>query len=956
MWGFGRFIAGLILFVAILAGLGYLLRAPLAGAALRWQLASAGFDNPSLAVSDFTVNHLALTNVQAGGDRNNPSLAVEKVEVRFDWRTLLFERKATSLAVGPGRLTVRIADDGALSLAGYRFEQSSAGGVGKGAPFKALTVDDLEYLIRAPEGAATGSVSGRFTEKDGGSLSVIAQTTAIEANGLRAENARFDGSVDLKPDGAATLTGDLSGDFAAAGATVRRVKLSVNGEGGSWRDALSGKGVEQGDARIALSSAEISVRESPSLGWLKLWRAPNEAAIETLSLSGELSAVLADGRLTVAVAEGKSLRAASDRGDILTISPREAAPIYQATSEGKRLAADVSLSDEAAAADFAFSAERGRPDLDAGDAGWRFDVSAAFDKETFPAVSFGATKLAATGTLANDVIDADVVISTNIDSARIGRLKISQTALGSTFRVRTDLATKELEASNYDAACVNVKRTRLTFEGQDTEIRLADAEYCRPDGALITARWGDGAGAEIGGVLKARDSRLQLARTRFEGAPPSVKFDASYSAQRQVTQVAGTFSGGRVKLNNALIASDAAGRFTFTLDHDEMSADSALDRVRIVQNRKLLFVAPVVAAGTAKLAEDRISFDYTASTLDGRPLGAGEGVHDIRSGRGETTFHSGDIKFAPDGLQPASLVLSLTGIIGDAEGAASGDVHAEWGPRAEDFKTSGRFALDNLSFIGPGRAITRTGGVTGELTLANLIPLESNGAQSLEVKLIDLDSLKLENGSAQFELPGDETIHIIKAEFPWYGGTIGAYDTVAALTGDKAKTALKVDNVDLGALLDLANVEGLSGEGKLSGTLPIVFENGRARIVNGKFESVGPGAIHYVGKASQSAVAAGSGAKIAFSILRDLRFTSLTVTINGYLDGRINFVSQFRGTGEVAYEKASGRLPVRYTITLDAALLELLKQAQMSRDIRLQIEEGRVKPQPNAPEPSTRPQ
>lgn len=936
MRGFWRIILGLALVVALLAGAAWFFRAPLAGAALRWALASAGIENPVLRVEDVSLQKLALKDIAAGPNTQDPDIAISSVEASFNWLDLLRARRLEKIVVGDGALTLRIAPDGSARLAGMTLKSGGAARSGGGFPFDALVIEHLALTVVAPEGLASGRVSGGFEPEAGGAFNVAVETALIAANGLRAENAQFDGVVDFGAEGSTKISGEIAGDFAAPQLAARRVALSLDGEGGAWRDALAGNiGALTGRAAIRLASAELAVADSAALGWLRLWRAPDEAAIGALSLAGGLEASLADGRLTVGSSGGEPLQARSDRGDIVAITPLDGAPFYAATAESERLAAAANLSGAAHAGDGSLVAER-RVGED-----WRFEASLAFAREKFPAVAFGATRISAAGGAANGVIDADAVVSTLVENARIGRLNISDAAIGSTLRIRTDLKAKTLETSNHDGTCIDIKRARVTFEGQDSEMRLADARYCRAGAPLIVARWGDEPGGDFAGVLTARDSSLRFVRTRFVGPPPAVDFTASYLAGRQLTEIAGAFSGGRVILNDALVGSDVNGRFTFTLDRDDMAGEAELDSVRVVQNRKLLFVAPVLAAGTARLADQTISFDYTASTLRGAPLGSGAGAHDIRSGRGATDFHSGDLVFAPDGLQPASLVLALTGIISDAEGAASGDVHAEWGPKPEDFKTSGSFALDNVSFVGPGRAISRTGGVSGELNLTNLFPLKSDGPQSLEIKLLNLDSLIMENGVAEFELPGDDTLHIYRAEFPWYGGHIGAHETVASLSGERATVMLAAENVDLGALLGLAKVDGLSGEGRLSGALPVVFEEGRARIIDGRLKSVGPGAIRYVGAASDSAAASGAGAQVAFSILRDLRFSELEVTINGYLDGRINFVGRFVGTGEVAYNKAKGQLPVRYRITLDAALLELLKLAKTTQDVRLQIEEGR---------------
>jgi hypothetical protein len=103
--------------------------------------------------------------------------------------------------------------------------------------------------------------------------------------------------------------------------------------------------------------------------------------------------------------------------------------------------------------------------------------------------------------------------------------------------------------------------------------------------------------------------------------------------------------------------------------------------------------------------------------------------------------------------------------------------------------------------------------------------------------------------------------------------------------------------------------------------------------------SEGPGAIRYRGAAGEQAAAAGGDAKIAFDILRDLRFNSMEVVVNGPLDGRLDFKMKFEGAGDVTVRSQDVKnVPVLYRINLDAALLDLLRQANLSRDFQLQIE------------------
>ncbi|HNS87944.1 MAG TPA: YdbH domain-containing protein, partial [Parvularculaceae bacterium] len=209
---------------------------------------------------------------------------------------------------------------------------------------------------------------------------------------------------------------------------------------------------------------------------------------------------------------------------------------------------------------------------------------------------------------------------------------------------------------------------------------------------------------------------------------------------------------------------------------------------------------------------------------------------------------------------------------------------------------------------------------------------------------IDLDALKLENGAMRFRAPGDNTIEIIEAEFPWFGGTIGAYESKIVVEG-RSETTLQIDDVSLAGLLDYIKVEGLSGEGAIEGVLPLSIEGGKARINKGIVSSKGPGVIRYRGKATDAASQSNEQSALAFEILRELRFEKLSSIIDGPLDGAIDFNILFEGRSNIPVRTGDKTQrvdsPVKYRITINAPLLSLIEQAILSTDVKLQTNRAR---------------
>lgn len=928
MRGFAGVILGLLLLLALAAGAAFVLRAPIAAFFIAGSLADMGLESPSLRVETLTLSQIEIADLSAGGG----DLSLSRVAVTYDWRTLLAARRARTAAVGPGTARFKLSPAGALTLAGMRVPPESDGGP---LPFDALTLDELSLTLVSPEGAATGRLAGAFAPESGGAFSFAAQADRLGVGDMALTALAASGELTLAEDGAAGFSAQLSGDAASPAGAVRGVALSAAGEARSWRAAMAGEAEGfSGAAAIDLQSAEIATASAPMLAALAR---PGEtgAPIEALFVSGGLVATYGAGGFSIEAREDAPLRVAADRGDALMVAALNGAPLYEKTGEAKRLALRAELAGAASGA-ATLTASAG------GDGPWAYELFADFAEQTLAGVAFGATSLAAAGNADAGRLDAELSLTGVVKSASVGRFSFSDAAVRALLSIRTDLAGKTLAVSGDRAKCMFLDRARLAIPEQNSDARLTRASFCQNDEPLLEASWNGAARARLAGRLMAEAATYRIGETRFSGAPPTIDLTADYSPEAARTDAEGAFAGGRVVINDALLVSESAGRFTAHLSAEGLGGEASATRARIAQTARAPQLAPVIASGSGRLEGDRVAFAYAAATPSGAPLGTGDGTHDMSTGRGETAFRTGDLVFTRGGLQPDALAPGLKGIVFETAGAAAARLVFGWGQRPEDFRSSGEIEVRNLTFRGPGLAVSRTGGLTGVLTLASLAPLESAGVQRVEIALIDLNTLKLENGVVEFDLPGDETLRIVRGAFPWFGGEIGVYEATASLAGDAASVPLRVENIDFGEVLAYFDVNGLSGEGRLEGVLPLVVEEGRAKIAGGEFRSLGPGAIRYTGAASDAAAAADPQAEIAFTILRDLRYSSLSATIDGPLDGRLDIRANFEGVGEVpSGGRRTARVPVKYNITLDAALFELLDQAALTYDIQRQLDRAR---------------
>jgi hypothetical protein len=811
------------------------------------------------------------------------------------------------------------------------------GGEGGALPFDRLAVSDVAVIVDAPEGTARGRVTADYDVREGGEASVALSSDSLRWKQYLFENVESDAHLVLSADGAASLEAQIAGDIEATAAAANGVSISLTGKGGSWSDAAKGDASAlAGEANIRFSAPEIELRD------VDLQAVTSAAQMETIFGEKLQRAALA-GAVDIAFdPEGFELRLSKEEnalamttpdGASLTLAPQGNAPLYARRGDREISSFRFALSSDGADA-------TGAADIEREGGAWRIAAPLEIAEFSSDALSLDGSRILIEANAKGPELTADVGVKSGLRKAKIGRLTINDAPFNGAFHITADMnAQRASVVSKSD--CFNIEKGRGAIAQQGLDVSLTGVTLCNAEGPLLVYTWTGEAACTLSGEIAARSGFIKLGETVARGRPPVVRFDAAYHPARKHTTITGGLANGDVTLNDALGMAGVIGDFRFDLDAAEMRAEASLDRLRLSQHlgpeQSLVMIAPVFASGDATLENDEAAFAYVLTTPEGYRLGAGEGFHHMETASGETVLTLENLTFSPQGLQPNRISPALKGIVNDADGKMDGTVRFAWG--REELVSEATLDFREISFAGPTQAVTRTKNVSGTIQLTDIFPVTTNGFQTISVEGVDMDALQLGQGVITFEMPGDESVTISEASFPWFGGTLGVYDATAGFAGE-ATIPLRAEGADLNQIFEYVDIEGLSGEGIISGELPVIFEGGRARIENGVFKSEGPGVIRYAGQASEAASQAGQDAQVAFDILRDLRYNSLEVSVNGALDGRLEFQMNFEGTGDVTLNNASGRVPVIYRINLDAALLELLRQANLSRDIQLQIEKG----------------
>lgn len=957
-----RLIGGVIFLVvtaiAAAAGAGVALRAAIVERVVEGAMRDAGVENPSVTAERVALDGVELTDITGAGAPG--SLAIDRIAVDFSLREALFQRRIRRLAVGPGRVEITVRSQDAERLSG------AAGGGGTGANDSGVTIDAIEVEALAVAVIGAGDdVEGRFdgvlnaaVNADGaGAASLVGAADAFRWGDQAAETVALSVEAKVAADGSARVESALSGALETAAGRVDALDVFIDGTLKDWRadpQGLAGEAViDIRSGRLtAAGGADARPADGPAADGVA-----HDAFADQVSLAGRMRAVRDGDDVEIAFAEGGDLRLETGTGDLAVLRARDGAPLYRR---------EAGVQDGAVSA--AFSGPRGSGSFDGSlrvDAAdrWRFDGALALVEPVFGPAAVRGASLVFEGTGADlgarfgetGTAQASLAFAADLARAQVGRLIVENAPFAAELQAGVDFpaGVATLRAPEGVAVpCALLDRFAARFLGDTpTRARFSQVRICAPaDGDFVRADWSGPLRLAVAAGIDARDAVAEVGETRARGVMPKTTVRAVYTPDDHVTIADGRIEGGRMVLNDAVAASVGAATFEGRLTRENLTGAGRFDGVRMAQPPTLTpdgaeaaaLFAPVLLSGDAQLSDGRVTFDAAAAGLDGTPLGAASGEHRLDAGVGSATFSSGALVFAPGGVRPDELAPVLRGLIGTAAGAVSVDARAAWSPRAP-LETSADITLDNLSFRGPGAAVSQTRGVRGEIALASLVPLRTAGPQRLEIAAVDLDALVLERGAATFDLPGDDTFRLIQAEFPWFGGVIGAYDAALDLVQGEATVALQARNVDLGAFLAFLKIDGLAGEGVVEGELPIRFDGARAFVEDGALRAVGQGVIRYSGAASEAAATRNDQARLAFDALREFSFETLRADVNGPLDGDLLIGLYFEGTSAIAINNQIVNEPVVapfiYRVNVEAPILSLLQSAAISAEAERLVRE-----------------
>jgi hypothetical protein len=182
------------------------------------------------------------------------------------------------------------------------------------------------------------------------------------------------------------------------------------------------------------------------------------------------------------------------------------------------------------------------------------------------------------------------------------------------------------------------------------------------------------------------------------------------------------------------------------------------------------------------------------------------------------------------------------------------------------------------------------------------------------------------------------------------GGRLILQETILNFSKPTAKRlTFEVVGLDAKTFVDSFGFAGIDATGTFDGVLPMIFDETGGRIVGGRLDSRPPGgSLAYNGEINKANLGTIGG--IAFDALRDLRYKSMIIRLDGDLAGEFTTRLTIEGValGQTRTAKIIraflARLPIKLNVTIRGPFRALIATAKSFRDPRAVI--GDVLPQP----------
>jgi hypothetical protein len=212
----------------------------------------------------------------------------------------------------------------------------------------------------------------------------------------------------------------------------------------------------------------------------------------------------------------------------------------------------------------------------------------------------------------------------------------------------------------------------------------------------------------------------------------------------------------------------------------------------------------------------------------------------------------------------------------------------------------------------------------------------------------------VENGVLRYQLLPDNLVKIERGEWPFMGGQLILRETILNFGRPSPKRlTFEVVGLDAKTFVGSMGFKELSATGTFDGVLPMIFDDEGGRIVGGRLDSrEGGGTLAYNGVVNRANLGMMGG--FAFDALRDLKYKSMIIRLDGFLDGEFATRMKIEGVGlgstsTQQFLRSVNRIPFNFNVTIKGPFRALIATAKSFNDPTTVIEPALPRPLKDVP-------
>jgi hypothetical protein len=279
-------------------------------------------------------------------------------------------------------------------------------------------------------------------------------------------------------------------------------------------------------------------------------------------------------------------------------------------------------------------------------------------------------------------------------------------------------------------------------------------------------------------------------------------------------------------------------------------------------------------------------------------------------------------------------------VIALVNGTVTGQGRIAWNGSGE-VSSTGEFSTANMDLAAAFGPVT---GLSGTIRFSDLLGLETAPGQTVRVTTIN-PGILVENGVITYQLLPGQLVRIQSGRWPFMGGELILRETVLNLGRPSPKRlTFEVRGLDANMFVSSFGFNEIKAEGTFDGVLPMIFDDNGGRIVGGRLDSRAPGGrLAYNGVVNRANL--GTAGNLAFNALRDLRFRSMIIRLDGDLAGEFGTTLVIDGVGlagtngtQRLISRFVGRIPLKFNVSIRGPFRALIGTAKSMRDPRTLID------------------